>query len=377
MTSSPVSDGATECGEPSKPGEERRVQSETLEGRMSGPGRTYMSRVANQPLRLHGHSGPDDGESRSTAVLAMAANLGVALAKGVAALVSGSAAMLAETLHSIADVGNEAMLLLGVSRSIRPADPAHPRGYGRDRYFWSLLAAIGIFLAGGVASVAEGVAALREPRELSHVAAALVVLAVSAVLEGASWLKARRQMHDDARDHDVESEDLIDVTSDPTPVTVFLEDSAALVGLGLAAIGVVGHELTGQTWWDAAAGIGVGLLLMCVAIRLVLLNRRLLLAPSVPPTVRHHVTSMAREQAWVVEVVDTVVVYVGPGTVSVSLDVVPDLSLDVDEIVRLLSELRRHLADHEGVTSVAITLVPPDGAARSEAELGRTGPSER
>ncbi|MDA8437086.1 MAG: cation diffusion facilitator family transporter [Actinomycetales bacterium] len=317
-----------------------------------------MTRPAATRLRLRGHPGPSDGESRRTALLAISANLGVALAKGLAALLTGSAAMLAETLHSLADVVNEALLLLGVRRSRRAADSAHPRGYGRDRYFWSLLAAVGIFLAGGLASVAEGVDAARSPRALDHVPVALAVLSVSFLLEGASWAQARRQVQDDAADHDVDAADLIDVTSDPTPVTVFLEDSAALWGLALAAVGVLGHDLTGQPWWDAGASVGVGLLLMWVAVRLVVLNRRLLLAPSVPPTVLDHVTSVARAEAWVLDVPDSVVVYVGPGTVSVSLDVEPDVSLPSEELVTRLAALRQHLIDHEGVTSVAITLVP-------------------
>jgi cation diffusion facilitator family transporter len=320
--------------------------------------------------RLRGHPGPTGGESRSTALLAVAANAGVALAKGVAALLTGSAAMTAETLHSIADVANEALLLVGVHRSRRPADRGHPRGYGRDRYFWSLLAAVGIFVAGGVASVGEGVEALRHPRELDHVPTALAVLAVSAVLEGASWLKARRQVHDEAEDHEVEAEDLIDVTSDPTPVTVYLEDSAALWGLGVAAAGVVGHDVTGQAWWDAGASVVVGLLLMWVAARLVVLNRRLLLAPSVPPAVREHVAAVARSEPWVLDVADTVVVYVGPGAVSVALDVEPDVSLHAEDLVERLAALRRHLVDHEGVTSVAITLVPPSSHPRSSVRRG-------
>ena len=329
-----------------------------------------MTASPDMAPRLRGHPGPEDGQSHSTAVWAISANIGVAVAKGVAALLTGSAAMVAETLHSIADVVNEAMVLVGVHRSRRPADDDHPRGYGRDRYFWSLLAAVGIFLSGGVASVAEGANALRHPRALDHVPVALAVLAVSGVLEGASWLKARRQVHDDAVDHDVNAEDLIDVTSDPTPVTVFLEDSAALWGLLLAAIGVLGHEFTGQPWWDAAASIGVGLVLMWVAARLVVLNRRLLLGPSAPPAVLDQLASVARAEPWVLDVSDAVVVYVGPGTVSVALDVEPDLSLHAEDLVARLSSLRQHLIDHEGVTSVAITLVPPSRAAATTPRRG-------
>lgn len=329
-------------------------------GRSPGPStdRSAASSGPHDRPRLRGHPGPSDGESRATTLVAIAANVGVAVAKGVAALLTGSAAMAAETLHSLADVLNEGLLLVGVERSRRPADLDHPRGYGRDRYFWSLLAAVGIFVAGGIASVVEGVDAARHPRDMGHVTVALVVLAISAALEGTSWLKAWNQVRSNASEHAVDAEDLIDVTSDPTPVTVFLEDSAALLGLALAAVGVIGRLVTGQPLWDAGASVGVGLLLMWVAVRLVLLNRRLLLAPSVPRAVVDHVVSVARQESWVREVTAAVVVYVGPGTVSVALDVEPDLSLPADELVERLAELRRHLTDHEGVTSVAITLVP-------------------
>ena len=335
---------------------------------MSGvaePGPAEDRRPTGSRPQLRGHPGPTDGESASTALFAIAANIGVLLAKAVAAALTGSAAMIAETLHSAADVGNEGLLILGVHRSSRPPDSRHPRGYGRDRYFWSLLAAVGIFLAGGVASVAEGVHALLNPRELGHVPVAVGVLCVSAVLEGASWLKARRQVHSDAEDHDVDVDELIDVTSDPTPVTVFLEDSAALIGLALAGIGVLGHVITGRPEWDAGASAAVGVLLMWIAVRLVLLKRRLLLAPAVPSAAVEHVESVARERSWVVDVPSAIVVYVGPGSVSVSLDVEADLTLAASELVVEVTELRRALVGHEGVSSVAITLVPASGGARS------------
>lgn len=323
--------------------------------------------------RLRGHPGPADAESASTAWVAVGSNVGVLLAKCLAALLTGSAAMLAETLHSLADVGNEGLLLLGVHRSGRPPDRRHPRGYGRDRYFWSLLAAVGIFVAGGIASVVEGVEAYVHPRALERTGVALAVLGVSAVLEGASWIKARRQVRSDALEHDVEVDELIDVTSDPTPVTVFLEDSAALVGLALAAVGVVGHRATGQAVWDAGASVAVGLLLMWIAWRLVALNRRLLLSPAVPAAVTDHVVSVARARAWVVDVPQAVVVYVGPGTVSVSLDVEADLGLPAAQIVAEVAELRDALVGHEGVVSVAITLVAGRAMAPGRAAAGRRG----
>ncbi len=146
----------------------------------------------------------DDGgdgsaeESTGTVLLALGANLGIAVAKLVGGLVSGSAAMLAEAAHSVADTLNQVLLLTGLSRSKRPADEDHPFGYGQERYFWSLLAAVGIFVLGAGYSIYEGVHAILEPEELGGLLVPYAVLAAAFVLEGSSWLKAVRQLKREA-----------------------------------------------------------------------------------------------------------------------------------------------------------------------------------
>src|SRR5919106_5306455 len=136
--------------------------------------------------------------SLRTVVVAVAANLLVAVAKGVAAAVTGSAAMLAETTHSIADTLNEVLLYVGVWNGARPADERHPFGYGQARYFWSLLAAVGIFVVGGLFAIADGVSTLRNPEPVSDVPVGVAVLLVSAGLEAMSWRTARRQVRAEA-----------------------------------------------------------------------------------------------------------------------------------------------------------------------------------
>ena len=299
----------------------------------------------------------EGGGSSRTAVVALLANLGVMLAKGAAAALTGSAALLAEAIHSLADVLNELLLIIGVRRSLRPADAEHPRGYGRERYFWSLLAAVGIFVVGGLFAIADGVEAYLHPREVTHVAIGLAVLALSAGLEGASWVIARRQLRGQAETHSVDPVDLIDVTSDPTPVTVFLEDSAALAGITLAAAGLVLHAVTGSAVWDSAASIAVGLLLIWVAVRLIMLNRRLLVGLAGPESSADHVRERLQERGWVREVTDVVLVYVGPSSVSVSVDVVPHVDLTAVDLVQSVEDARHDLASLPGVASVALTLV--------------------
>jgi cation diffusion facilitator family transporter len=203
--------------------------------------------------------------SLRTVVVAVAANLLIAVAKGVAAALTGSAAMLAETTHSIADTLNELLLYVGVRRGARPADERHPFGYGQARYTWSLLAAVGIFVVGGLFAIADGVQTLRRPEPVTNVPVGVAVLLISAGLEGLSWRTARRQLRAEAVARHLDLGEYLVTSSDPTPTAVFLEDSAALVGIALALSALVLHITTGSALWDGAASLLIGLLLIADA----------------------------------------------------------------------------------------------------------------
>ena len=297
----------------------------------------------------------DSEESTRTVIIALLANLAVAVAKGIAAAITGSAAMFAETAHSIADTLNEALLVVGVRRSGRSADDMHPHGYGEERYFWSLLAALGVFIAGGVVAIAEGVEALldREPVEFAGVG--LAVLAVSAVLEGISWRVSRRQLQSDAGHRGISVRTYVRSTSDPAPVTVFFEDSAALIGLSLAAAGLVLHELTGSAVWDALASLAVGVLLIWVAYRLVLLNRRLLIGAAAPLAIVDDLTAQVAAEVWVRAVVSSTVIYVGPYRVSAAFDVVVADGISATELAADVDALRQRLRSDKRINSLTIT----------------------
>jgi cation diffusion facilitator family transporter len=204
-----------------------------------------------------------------TVVVAVAVNLLVALAKGVAAALTGSAALLAETTHSIADTCNEVLLYVGVRRGMRPADDRHPLGYGQSRFFWSLLAAVGIFVIGGLFAINDGIQSLRHPEPVTNVPLGVAVLVVSAGLEGLSWRTAHRQLRAEASARHLDLGEHVVTSSDPMPTTVFLEDSATLVGLALALVALVLHLVTGSAVWDGAASLLIGLLLIGVALVLI------------------------------------------------------------------------------------------------------------
>src|SRR6266581_3584141 len=233
--------------------------------------------------------GADDAtgsESVTTVLIAFGANVIVAVAKSVAAVVTRSASILAEAAHSWADAGNEVFLLIANRRSRRPPDLAHPFGHGREAYVWSLFAALGLFVAGAAVSVTHGVQELVRPEPASHFVVGYVVLAVSFVVEGISFLQSVRQAKPEAQSMQRDLIEHVLATSDPTLRAVFAEDFAALTGLLIAAAGLAAHQLTGSPVPDAIGSIVIGVLLAVTAIVLININRRFLIGQEADPRVR-------------------------------------------------------------------------------------------
>lgn len=216
------------------------------------------------------------GGSALTVVIAFAANFAVATAKTFAAVLTGSASMVAEAAHSWADTGNEIFLLVAERKAARPPDRDRPLGYGREAYVWSMLAALGLFVAGGVVSMYHGIQELGAEGEATSYTVGYLVLGVAFCLEGVSFVQAYRRTRAEAR---ALGRDLLDHalgTSDPTLRAVLAEDSAALAGLVIAAAGMGLHQVTGDARYDAVGSILVGGLLCIVALVLFDRNRRFL-----------------------------------------------------------------------------------------------------
>jgi cation diffusion facilitator family transporter len=197
-------------------------------------------------------------------VAALAANLGIAIAKFAAFLITGSASMLAESVHSLADTGNEALLLIGRGRSRRARTAEHPFGFGRERYFYGFVVAVMLFTVGAVFSIYDGIHKILDPGELESPVVAYAVLALSMVLEGLSLRTAIHEANE-VRQKGHGWRQFVHVTKTPELPVVLLEDSAALIGLFFAFLGVLLSELTGHTEWDGVGSVGIGLLLACAA----------------------------------------------------------------------------------------------------------------
>jgi cation diffusion facilitator family transporter len=288
-------------------------------------------------------AGPRE-ESLASILAALAANTAIAVAKGVAAALTGSPALLAETLHTAADTGNEVLLWIAVRRSRRPADPSHPLGYGPERYYWALLAAIGMFVIGGAVSVWEGIRALINPPELETFWVGVAVLLIALTLDGLSRTVALRQLRRQAAARGISVRELLRESPDPTVVTIYLEDSVDVLGAALALVALVLHHVTGSALPDALATIVIGLLLVYVALKLTRRNRQLLSNQGIPERYLEQLRQRIGSADGVRGVQSLEAVYLGPGEVLVAADVEMDPALTGPALVAALDRIREDAA---------------------------------
>ncbi|MFF5897733.1 cation diffusion facilitator family transporter [Streptomyces argenteolus] len=300
-----------------------------------------------------------DHRTRTTVLVALAANLVIAVAKGVGGFLSGSPALLSEAAHSVADSVNEVFLLAALRRSRRPADARHPFGYGKERYFWSLLAAVGIFVVGGCFSFFQGFEALsRDEHESPEgYTVGLVVLGVAFLAEGGSLVRALMQLR---------AERGSGAARDPALRTVVAEDSTAVLGVLLAMAGMVLHLVTGDVVWEASASLGIGLLLVYVAFRLGKDARDRLIGESADPELRHGVQRFLTSQPEIDNVAALFTMGLGLDSVLVAarVDLAPGIdSEEVEQVsVRLKGSIARSWPEAEHVF-LDITNAPPRGGA--------------
>jgi cation diffusion facilitator family transporter len=301
------------------------------------------------------------GESARTVIIAFGANAGVAIAKSVAALMTGSASMVAEAAHSWADTGNQVFLLIANRRSARAADADRPLGYGREAYVWSLLAAVGLFVAGGTVSVWHGLTELlHEPEASEDYLIAYLVLAVAFVLEGTSLLRAIRQLRGEAHHHDRDVLDYALETSDPTVRAVFAEDSAAIVGIVIAAAAIALHQITGAAVWDAIGSILVGVLLGAVAVVLIDRNRRFLTGEPGSSDLHDAAVERIAQLPDVATVRFVRIEYTGPKQIFLvaSVDLVGDHA--ESHIAHTLRKLEQELERNPHIVDAVLTVADPD-----------------
>ncbi len=270
---------------------------------------------------------------------AIAANLGIAVMKFAGAATTGSSAMLSEGIHSMVDTGDGLLLLVGLHLSQRKADERHPFGYGKELYFWSLIVAVLIFGVGGGVSMVEGILHVLDPAPLADPFWNYVVLGCAALFEGSSLALALRQFLRDKGDESFGA--ALRTSKDPSVYTVLAEDSAALLGLAAAALGIVGSHALDLPLLDGAASIVIGVLLCAVATLLIRQSRKLLVGEAVTSDMAAEIRRIATDEGPVLRAAWPLTMHFGPDDVLLALDAEFEPGLAAEEVQAAVNRIER------------------------------------
>jgi len=278
-------------------------------------------------------------ESGRTIVIALVANVVIAIAKLISGLMSGSTALLAEAAHSFADSSNEVLLGFSLRRASKPPDDKHPLGHGRERFLWAFMAAVASFLIGGCFSIAMAIHELAHTTETKHTLAAWIVLGVALVADGISWLQSIGQARDEARERKRSLTFHLMRSSDPIVRAIVVEDTAALIGLIFAAVGLLVSQLTHSGRPDAIASLLIGLLMAITAFGLARPLADFLVGRSLPEPYLEKIRSVIVRAEAVEELMSLQAVYTGPEEVIVAAKVRPSSELNGDELAKAMDDL--------------------------------------
>jgi len=304
----------------------------------------------------------EEGESVRTVVIALLANLVIGAGKLIAGIASGSSAMVAEAAHSAADCVNEVFLAIGLYRARQPPDRDHPLGHARERFLWAFMAAVASFLIGGCLSIAIAIRELEARRHpVAGGLAAWIVLGIAFVADGSSWLQAMRQARLQAKDYGLTVARYVFRASDPVVRAVLVEDSAALIGLALAAAGLCVSRITGSNLPDSIASLLIGVLLAVTAFALARPFADFLVGRSIPDAMLERLRGLVEGDPAIEKLLVLRAMYSGPEEVIVFGKARPSPSLDVRELGRAMDELDRRIrAALPFVADVFIDVTGPD-----------------
>ena len=299
--------------------------------------------------------------SKRVVVFALLANAGIACAKFVAAFLTGSAAMLAEAVHSCADTGNQVLLLVGMSRAKRPPSETHPFGYAMESYFWSFLVAVMLFSLGGLFSIYEGLHKLEEVHEPAehgggYFAVAIAVLLVSIVLEGISWWVATKEVNRHRGKLGLLR--YIEESKSPEIIVVWMEDTGAMIGLFLALVGVSLTALTGNPLYDALGSLAIGCLLVVIAVVVGREVKSLLIGEAALPETRETIRRVVESTPGVGRLLNLLTMQMGESEVLVAMKVEWTEKMSSDELVERINAMEK--AIHEASPRVRWLFVEPD-----------------
>ena len=295
--------------------------------------------------------------SKKAIIAAFFANLGIAIAKFIGFLITRSAGMLAESVHSLADTSNQALLFLGGRRAQRAATPAHPFGYGRERYFWSFAVALVLFSMGGVFALYEGINKFRNPHEIDSVWVAVGILVFGLFLEGYSLRTAVKEAQH-AKRPGMSWWQFIRRSKQPELPVVLLEDTGAEIGLVLALVGVSLAEITGDGRWDALGSISIGVLLILIAVVLIVEMKGLLIGEAATPTDQENISAAITASANVNSLIHLRTQHLGPEEILVATKIEFDPSMSVAELADAIDATEANI--RAAVPTARVIYIEPD-----------------
>jgi cation diffusion facilitator family transporter len=294
--------------------------------------------------------------SKKAIVAALLANTGIAIAKFVGFLLTSSASMLAESVHSLADAGNQGLLFLGGRRAEREATPEHPFGYGRERYFWAFAVAMILFSMGGLFALYEGIEKFRHPHEVESVWIAVGILVFAIALETFSFWTAIKEAG--RTKGDASWWGFIRNSKQPELPVVLLEDAGAEIGLFVALFGVLTAHYTGDARWDALGSITIGLLLIVIAIVLMIEMKSLLIGESASAKDRDAIVDALESSPSVDRLIHLRTQHIGPDEILVGAKLEYDSKLTFDEVVSAINVTEQHV--RQSVPAARMVYIEPD-----------------
>ena len=305
--------------------------------------------------------------SKKVVLAALAGNSAIAVTKFAAAFMTGSSSMLSEAIHSVVDTGNQGLLLYGIRRAGRPADEDHPFGYGMELYFWTFVVAILIFAGGAGVSVYEGVAKLGDPQPIVDAHINYIVLGVALVLESGAWWIAFKEFAKSKGD--MGTLEAVRRSKDPAVFTVLFEDSAAIAGLIVAAVGIGLSDALGEPMWDGVGSIVIGAVLAGTAALLAYECKGLLIGEGAGRGVVRDVRRLAADHDGVARINEALTMHLGPRDVLLNLSLDFEDRLSSAEVEKTISALERAIkAAHPEITRVFIEAQSRAGHRRDRQE---------
>ncbi len=291
--------------------------------------------------------------SRTVIFAALAGNTAIAVTKFAAAIFTGSSAMMSEAIHSVVDTGNQLLLLNGLRRAAKPPTERHPLGYGLQLYFYTFVVSVLIFGVGAVVSVLHGIERIRNPEPIENAWVNYLVLTFGVIFEGAVWVVALRSFNEERAGRGWLA--AVKSSKDPTVFTVLFEDTAALLGLLVAMLGVFLSQTLNMPVLDGVASVGVGLILAATAFFLAAESQSLLTGEAAAPHTRAEIKAIAGAQPGVAQVNELLTMHFGPCDILVALSLDFDDAMPAGEVERTVTRIEKAIkAAHPDVTRIFI-----------------------